>query len=417
MGGLKISDQMGFTIQPRVGRLRAQMTKEKIDAIVCFQPENSFYLTGFSSIISSHPIIAVLSPRGDPTLLVYALRDDHARAGAWSPGMKLFSTQTRNVPTGPSWQAALTSILANLDMEGKTIGIEEEFIALVRARDPENKTPPPPGAKFVNATPLIGRCRLVKDPDEIANARIAAHIADVGMEAAIAALAGGDVTERDVTIASTHAMNQHWARHYPDVEVRRAGSSSPASPDGSNHQQQQQQSGLATSVNSGPRKFYHACENHPTLRRPQPAETVSVTVWAVANGMPAKLERTVCVGPIPSVEKSAITAVLGIRDEIEPLLRPGTPFSYLYGMARKGYNARGYGANLPGRIGHTVGFVSQDQALIDGGSSLVLEPGMIIMLEPHLHISGLCATQYSDTVLITETGHEYLTHKSGHLEV
>ena len=86
-------------------------------------------------------------------------------------------------------------------------------------------------------------------------------------------------------------------------------------------------------------------------------------------------------------------------------------------MARKGYNARGYGANLPGRIGHTVGFVSQDQALIDGGSSLVLEPGMIIMLEPQLHISGLCATQYSDTVLITETGHEYLTHKTGHLEV
>jgi len=36
-------------------------------------------------------------------------------------------------------------------------------------------------------------------------------------------------------------------------------------------------------------------------------------------------------------------------------------------------------------------------------------PGMIVTLEPHIQIPGVCATQFSDTVLITTDGHEYLT--------
>jgi Xaa-Pro dipeptidase len=34
---------------------------------------------------------------------------------------------------------------------------------------------------------------------------------------------------------------------------------------------------------------------------------------------------------------------------------------------------------------------------------------MILTLEPHIHIFGVCGTQFSDTILITETGRQYLT--------
>ncbi|MCJ7994210.1 aminopeptidase P family protein [Rhizobium cremeum] len=389
------------SLPPRVGRLNAGMAKQDVDVIVSFKPENSFYFTGFNPIIYSHPVIAILARDRDPIMLVHALRDDHGRASAWVPDIRLYGAWSTKVTMGPNWQDALASILGDLGVAAKTVGIEEEFISIQRLAQLRKALP---DATFTDVSPLIDHCRLIKDPDEIAQARIAAKIADLGMDTAVETLAAGG-TERDVAIASMHAMNRFWAENYPDVEVCDFGSLEGGA-----------QNGLWTWVLSGPRMFFN-CDN-PTQRKPQRGEAVSVLIWTIANGVHAENERTVAMGPLPEVNRRALDAILEIREDVDAIIRPGVPYRDLFEKTREGLTKRGYGANIPGRIGHGIGLGAHEHSSLDANSSLVLEPGMIFTFEPNIRVPGICATQISDTVLITETGREYLTRSAGgYLEV
>jgi Xaa-Pro dipeptidase len=388
-------------LPPRVDRLRAGMAEQGIDVIVSFKPENSFYFSGFNPIIYSHPVIAILTQDHDPIMLVHALRDDHGRASAWVSDIRLYGAWSTKVTMGPNWLDALATILSELGVAGKTVGLEEEFVSVHRYNQLKKALPE---ATFTDVSHLIDHCRLIKDPDEIANARIAAKIADLGMDTAIAALAAGG-TERDVCVASMHEMNKFWAANYPDVEVCDFGSLEGGV-----------QNGLWTWALSGPRMFYN-CDN-PTQRKPQRGETVSVLIWTNANGIHAENERTIAMGPLPDANRRALEAILEIREEVDAIIRPGTPYKELFEKTREGLKARGYGANIPGRIGHGIGLGAHEHSSLDAASPLVLEPGMIFTFEPNIRVPGICATQISDTVLITETGREYLTRSTGgYLEV
>ncbi|MGF9566429.1 Xaa-Pro peptidase family protein [Neorhizobium sp. JUb45] len=389
------------SLPPRVGRLKAGMAKRDIDVIVSFKPENSFYFTGFNPIIYSHPVIAILTRDHDPIMLVHALRDDHGRASAWVPDIRLYGSWSTKVTMGPNWQGALASILGDLGLAGKTIGLEEEFISIQRMKQLQAALP---DAKFTDASHLVDHCRLIKDPDEIAHARIAARVADLGMDTAVATLAAGG-NEREVAIASMHEMNKLWAAEYPDVEVADFGSLEGGV-----------QNGMATWVLSGPRMFFN-CDN-PTQRKPQRGEAVSVLIWTIANGIHAENERTIAMGPLPDANRRALDAILEIRDEVDQLIKPGTPYKDLFEKTRVGLQARGYGANIPGRIGHGIGLGAHEHSSLDAASTLVLEPGMLFTFEPNIRVPGVCATQISDTVLITQDGREYLTRSAGgYLEV
>ncbi|KAF3481809.1 Xaa-Pro aminopeptidase [Arthroderma uncinatum] len=396
-----MDEKLNSALPPRVGHLKSGMGEQGIDVVISFKPENSFYLSGFNPIIYSKPIIAIITRNHDPILLVHALRDEHARDSSWVQDIRFFGVWGTRETLAPTWQEALVSVLATLGLAGQTIGIEEGFITIQRSRELQQILP---DAKFIDSSSLIERCRMVKDPDEIENSRIACKIADVGMEAAIAALARGG-TERDATVASMHEMNKFWAETYKDVEVCGFGSL-----EGGLH------NGLSTWVLAGQHKF-HSCDN-PTTYKPQPGDTVAVYIWTVANGMHAEVERIVCIGQVADVDKKAIEAILKIRAEIDPLIKPGTPIKELYNATRKCFETHGYGADMPGRIGHSIGLGAHEALSIGGSSEVVLEPGMIITIEPNIEIVGVCATQISDTVLITETGREYLTCASpGYLQV
>ncbi|RAL15815.1 M24 family metallopeptidase [Aspergillus homomorphus CBS 101889] len=378
-------------IPPRVHRLKAQMVAHSLDAVICMKPESTFYLSGFNPIIYSEPIFVILTPHLDPILLVHVLRGKHAEASTWTPNLFLYGTWSNITTLAPTWPAALTTLLG--DGNSKRIGVEQEFLPVTQFHQLVQALPT---AQLADCTALIHQCRELKDADEIASARIAAQLADRGMEAAVAALQLQGATERDVVLASMRAMHEDWAAHYPDVEICDFGSLEGG-----------YTSGLTAWVLSGPRQSF-GCDN-PVQRVPQAGETVSVFVWTVANGMHAELERTVCIGSVAASEKEALHATLDIRGEIALRLTPGTAVGELYETAKKGYDRRGYGEYLPGRIGHSIGLGPHELFSIDARSDRTLLPGMIVSLEPHIHIDGVASTQYSDTILITEDGHECLT--------
>lgn len=375
----------------RTRRLREAMSVEGIDALVCMKPENTFYLSGFNPIMFSHPVVAILPAKGPSTLLVHALRDDHARGSAWLSEIKLYGAWSTKATMGPEWSKALKSILDDMGVLNGRIGIEEDFLPIVRARTLKKIAPE---ATFVDGSAIVFGARVIKDPGEIANARIAAKLADLGVETAIEALAAGG-TERSAAMDGQAAMMRAWSNEFPDVEVCAFGTVEGGV-----------QNALWAWVLSGEHMLYNCDNSSP--RRPQAGEIATAFAWGIANGIYVENERSVAVGSLPHDRKRAFDAILEIRGKTAPAMKPGTPISELFQVAASHYRRLGYGANLPGRIGHGMGLGAHEEPSIDAKSTLTLAPGMVFTFEPNLRVSGF-GVQHSDTVLITEDGHELLT--------
>lgn len=385
----------------RIQRLQDALKARGVAAMICLKPENSFYLSGFNPIIYSHPVVAILPAEGDPVVLVHALRDDHARASAWVDDIRLYGAWSTKKTMGPNWLSALHEILKQRGVADGVLGIEEDYLPLTKMRQFEAEFT---GASFANISDAIAEARLVKEPYEIDCARKAADIADVGMDAAIACLAAGG-SEREVSLAAMSAMNRHWSRRYPDIEVCDFGSL-----EGGFH------NGLACWTMIGDRVATNA--DNPTDRRAQPGEIVVIFIWAVCNGIHAENERAVAVGPLPDERRRAYEAILEIRETTAPLMRPGTPVADFFRAAAAEYDRLGYKANTPGRIGHGMGLGAHEAPSLDERSSATLQANMLISFEPNLRVPPWGGVQHSDTVLITETGHEFLTSTdNGFLQV
>lgn len=63
----------------RLEKIQKYMNEHHIDVALFFKPENSFYVSNFTPLLYSHPLIAILPKKGAPRLLTHAIRDDHAR--------------------------------------------------------------------------------------------------------------------------------------------------------------------------------------------------------------------------------------------------------------------------------------------------------------------------------------------------
>ena len=389
--------------RPRIARLKAAMAEKGIDALVTFKPEHTFYMSGFNPVLYSHPVVMILPAEGAPTMLVHALRDAHGRDEGFVEDTRAYGVWSTTKTMGPTWPEALQKILTEKGLANAVIGMEADSTPMARWGQVQALVPE---AKFEDSSKLIDRCRLIKDSDEIAMARVAADLADRGMDAAIAALADGG-TEREAHTASLIAMNKHWTNALPDdIEVADFGGLEGG-----------MVNGLATWVLSGDRMFRN-CDNSIS-RTPLPGETVAIFIWAVANGIHAENERTVAMGPLPEKRRRALDTILEIREQITPVMKPGTPLAELYNITKAGLIKAGYDANIPGRIGHTIGIGAHEHFSLDGKTDVVLEPGMLFTLEPNLRVPDQgVATQISDTILITEDGHEFLTKScGGYIEV
>ncbi len=378
--------------EARTARLQAALRQRGIDAMICMKPENSFYLSGFNPIIYSHPVVAILPAQGEPAVLVHALRDDHARTSAWVRDIRLYGAWSTKQTMGPNWLAALEEILRERGALTGVLGVEEDFLSIARMRQFEKQFPK---ARFENISAMVEHARYVKEPSEIANARIAAKLADRGMAVAIETLRSG-ASERDISLAAMAAMNRMWADEFPDIEVADFGSL-----EGGYH------NGLSCWSLAGDRVAINT--DNPTARKPQRGEIVLTLIWAVANGLHAENERSVAFGPLDAEKRRAFDAVLTIRSRVQDLMRPGAACKDIFLAAKQHYIDLGYAKNVPGRIGHGIGIGAHEHLSIDAQSDIVLEPGMIMSFEPNLRIPPWGGLQHSDTVLITDTGFEFLT--------
>jgi Xaa-Pro aminopeptidase len=66
--------------------------------------------------------------------------------------------------------------------------------------------------------------------------------------------------------------------------------------------------------------------------------------------------------------------------------------------------------------GHAKSTLIHEAPFLDEGDERLIEPGMIFTVEPGIYVPGLGGFRHSDTILVTETGIEWLTNYPRGLE-
>lgn len=85
-------------------------------------------------------------------------------------------------------------------------------------------------------------------------------------------------------------------------------------------------------------------------------------------------------------------------------IRPGVTTSEVYRVARSYLESKGVGDLFTHGLGHGVGLQTHEAPSLGSSSEAVLQPGMIITVEPGLYRPGKCGVRWEYMVLVTEDG-------------
>jgi Xaa-Pro aminopeptidase len=88
---------------------------------------------------------------------------------------------------------------------------------------------------------------------------------------------------------------------------------------------------------------------------------------------------------------------------------PGKSCCELDEFARNMISKSGYGEYFGHSLGHGVGLDIHEAPRLSSYDKTILQPGMVVTIEPGIYVPGIGGVRIEDTVLITEKGYEVLT--------
>lgn len=374
----------------KVAKMQRSMEHLGVDGIICFKPQNTFFLSGFNPVLYSHPVVVIVPREGDAVLLVHSLRARHSADEAAIDDIRLFGMWANQKPIANDAYTAIGIIADDLKLKGKVIGYEGDFISLSQYQKIQGITNAP---KMVDVSDFLKRSRNIKDEYEINLLRLSSYLTNVGMDIALQNIRK---SEAEASISAEIAMRETWAKELSEFEISSFGNT---------------EGGIVTALwcysNSGYRVPY-GCEC-PGNRIPLEGEVCLPVCWAAIDGYHSENERTVMIGKIPDNYEKAYDAMLAGRANVFEMMKAGVTASEVYDAGVAPYIEAGFKDFLPGRIGHGVGLSLHEFPSLAKDNNLVLEEGMCVTVEPGLVFAGWGSTRHSDTVVVRKDGIEILT--------
>lgn len=143
----------------------------------------------------------------------------------------------------------------------------------------------------------------------------------------------------------------------------------------------------------------------------QRGDLLLTDVGASLHGYQSDETRTWIVDGQPSSEiERAWNVVRDAQQRAFEMLAPGVRCADVDARARSVIAAAGYGegyAALTHRLGHGIGLEGHEDPYFDGGSQVVLAPGMTLSDEPGIYVPGRYGIRIEDIVAITERGADH----------
>ena len=122
------------------------------------------------------------------------------------------------------------------------------------------------------------------------------------------------------------------------------------------------------------------------------------------------------VGPASGEQQRFFEHMKATQEVAFEALRPGARCSDVDQAVRRYYEQHGLMPYWKHHSGHGIGLRYHEGPFLDSGDQTVLQPGMVLTVEPGLYVAGLGGFRHSDTVVITEDGLELITYYPRDLE-
>lgn len=365
--------------EARLTELRERMEAAGVTAAVFTSMHNIAYYSGFLYCSFGRPYGLVVTETEAVTI--------SAGIDAGQPWRRSFCDNI----TYTDWQRDnFWRAVAGVAGKNAIIGYEGDHLTLMQRDKLEDFLTP---LTMVDLYETTMRQRMHKSPAEITLIRQGAGVADVGGYAIREAIKPG-VREIDVAMAGRDAMELEIARRFPDAEYRDTWVWF--------------QSGLNTD----------GAHNPVTARQLQRGDILSLNTFPMISGYYTALERTLFVQEVDAASLSIWEANAAAHEYGMSLLKPGVSCADVTNKINAFFEERDLLQYRTFGYGHSFGVLSHYYGR-EAGLELredidtVLEPGMVISMEPMLTIAadqpGAGGYREHDILVITEDGTENIT--------
>jgi len=353
---------MNFTA--RQNKLREHLATTRFDGFLVSHLPNIRYLCGFSG---SAGLLLVEQPG---SLFVTDVRYD--------PQAHEEVKDAKVVIARKSALAALADLLLKRRKRarGWVIGIEAEHFTVSEKK--RLAALMPAGIRVKDAPAVIERFRMIKDDDELAYTRSAVSLGAKIFDRALEVLRPGI---KEVEVAAEM-----------ELAARRNGADAMS---------------FDTIIASGARS---ALPHGRASTQPIPSRAFVVCDFGVIlSGYCSDQTRTVWVGKVGDDARQAYEAVREAQQAAVEAVRPGIAVGEVDAAARKVLKKAGLGRYFTHSTGHGVGLEIHESPRIADGQKELLQPGMVITIEPGVYFPGKWGVRIEDMIAVTAGGCEVLT--------
>lgn len=373
--------------EARLAKIVEQMHKNGVGALILTSDENTYYFSGFRSIVwcskVSTPGVLVITDDGSTAIATTKGGAETVRVTSSVEDIRRFGTAEY-----PTYAQAIVSLLAEKDKLNGRVGMEfgtghkihlnydmtQQLFAALK------------DATLVDAADMLWAVRSIKSPLEIQAIRKACDINCKGIERGFDRLRAG-YTELEL---NSMIMEEYY----------RLGA----------------ESSLTLGIRAGAERYSQG--NCPPSRRPiQPGEIILVDGGPSYDGYVSDIIREAVIGKPTDYQQEMFDVAREACYRGIDAMKPGTPIDQVVKVVDDFMdNSKFAEINVYKHwCGHSIGVGVHEYPMLDSDTHILLKPGMVFSIEPYIFQDNVGSLGIEENVLITETGAEILTPSDSHL--
>lgn len=364
--------------------LQDRMQQHGIQKAVFTDESSIAYLAGFWGYLGiefGRPSMVVVDAQDAPIVITPLMESEMVGEMTWIEDVRTWEDMGQR-----NWGRALREVLGENPPE---IWIERNHIpAIVRNFLDDTY----PGVKLSNISPVLGEMRMIKTPFEVSIMKQAGEIAGAMMGAAHESLRLG-AKEYESALAVIDAGSRKAASFLTDKGWDRFVSPMI-------HNLQILQSGKDASM----------VHRRASIKEYEKFDPVYFCFCNMAQFKQYKLgfDRMFHIEEVTDQARHVQEAAIAAQQAAITAIKPGVLAEDIAAAANAVYQERGYETGY--RTGRSIGVAYLEAPELKTGDKTVLQAGMTFAVDGGISIDGATAGRIGDSIVVTETGFEYITN-------